>query len=94
LKTRAAGSTKVVYHQLLGTQAQRTQRVQRIAAAIAKELLALGKLGAQEASWIEEAAQIAKVDCLIHMWLVPSTPGIMGQITRAMMVMRWKWLMP
>jgi len=80
LKTRAAGLTKVVYHQLLGTQAQRTQRVQRIAAAIAKELLALGKLGAQEASWIEEAAQIAKVDLLTDMvGEFPELQGIMGQ---------------
>ena len=80
LKTRAAGLTKVVYHQLLGTQAQRTQRVQRIAAAIAKELLALGKLGAQEVSWIEEAAQIAKVDLLTDMvGEFPELQGIMGQ---------------
>ena len=80
LKTRAAGLAKVVYHQQLGTQAQRTQRVQRIAAGIAQELLSLGKLGAQETAWIEEAASIAKVDLLTDMvGEFPELQGIMGQ---------------
>ena len=80
LKTRSLGLSKVVYHQQLGTQAQRTQRVQRIAAGIAQELLGLAKLGAQEASWIDEAAHIAKVDLLTDMvGEFPELQGVMGQ---------------
>ncbi len=80
LKTRAPGLAKVVYHQQLGTQAQRTQRVQRIAAGIAQELLVLSKLSAQEATWIDEAAQIAKVDLLTDMvGEFPELQGVMGQ---------------
>jgi len=80
LKTRAVGLSKVVYHQQLGTQAERTQRVQRIAAGIAQELLVLGKLRVEEAAWIDEAAQIAKVDLLTDMvGEFPELQGVMGQ---------------
>ena len=80
LKTRASGLSKVVYHQQLGTQAQRTQRVQRIAAGIAQELLVLSKLTAQDAAWIDEAAHIAKVDLLTDMvGEFPELQGVMGQ---------------
>jgi glycyl-tRNA synthetase beta chain len=80
LKSRSSGLAKVVYHQQLGTQAQRTQRVQSIAQGIAEELIRLGKLGAQESQWIDEAAQIAKVDLLTDMvGEFPELQGIMGQ---------------
>ncbi len=79
LTTRATGLSKVVYHQQLGTQAQRTERVQCIAQGIAKELSGLSKLSAQQMQWTDQAAQIAKVDLLTDMvGEFPELQGVMG----------------
>ena len=79
LKTRSSGLSKVIYHQQLGTQEERTQRVQAIATGIAKELIALSALSAQDERWIEEAVQIAKVDLLTDMvGEFPELQGVMG----------------
>ena len=79
LKTRSSGLSKVIYHQQLGTQEERTQRVQAIATGIAKELIALSALSAQDERWIDEAVQIAKVDLLTDMvGEFPELQGVMG----------------
>ena len=79
LKTRSSGLSKVIYHQQLGTQEERTQRVQAIATGIAKELIALSALSAQDEQWIDEAVQIAKVDLLTDMvGEFPELQGVMG----------------
>jgi glycyl-tRNA synthetase beta chain len=79
LKTRSNGLSKVIYHQQLGTQEERTRRVRAIATGIAKELIALSTLSAQDERWIDEAVQIAKVDLLTDMvGEFPELQGVMG----------------
>ncbi|MEZ0316940.1 MAG: glycine--tRNA ligase subunit beta, partial [Methylophilaceae bacterium] len=74
LESRVAGLDKVVYHNKLGTQGERTQRV----AAIAK---AIGQLlgGDALAASAEQAAKLAKTDLLTDMvGEFPELQGIMG----------------
>lgn len=74
LASRVAGLDKVVYHNKLGTQGERTQRVVAIAKAIATQLgdAALVPL-------VEQAAQLAKTDLLTDMvGEFPELQGIMG----------------
>jgi glycyl-tRNA synthetase beta chain len=72
LASRVAGLDKVVYHNKLGTQGQRIERVRAIAAAIAKSL------GVNEQQ-TDTAAQLAKADLLTDMvGEFPELQGIMG----------------
>jgi len=74
LESRVAGLDKVVYHNKLGTQGERTQRVRVIAKAIASQLGNVA-LVAQA----DQAAQLAKTDLLTDMvGEFPELQGIMG----------------
>jgi len=69
---RAAGLSNVVYHNKLGSQAQRAERVQALAVYIANELDA-------DANLAKRAAQLAKADLLTDMvGEFPELQGIMG----------------
>ncbi|QKM65411.1 glycine--tRNA ligase subunit beta [Polynucleobacter tropicus] len=72
LASRVADLGKVVYHNQLGNQLDRTKRVQGIAVGIAKKLNADEKLASR-------AAEIAKTDLLTDMvGEFPELQGIMG----------------
>ncbi len=75
LASRISGLEKVVYHNKLGTQAERSKRVSDLAKAIAS------KIGdANLASKAEQAAQLSKVDLLTDMvGEFPELQGIMGR---------------
>ena len=73
LAERVASLDKVVYHNKLGTQGERTARVRAIAQAVAQQLGA-----AQEQA--SQAAQLAKADLLTDMvGEFPELQGIMGR---------------
>lgn len=73
LASRVEGLGKVVYHNKLGTQGERTQRVRAIAEAIAKRLNA-------DAAGVQRAAELAKTDLLTDMvGEFPELQGIMGR---------------
>ncbi len=73
LASRVADLGKVVYHNQLGSQLERTKRVQAIAAGIAKKLSADEVLASR-------AAEIAKADLLTDMvGEFPELQGIMGR---------------
>jgi glycyl-tRNA synthetase beta chain len=73
LATRVADLGKVVYHNQLGSQLERAQRVQALAKGIATELNADEKLASR-------AAEIAKTDLLTDMvGEFPELQGIMGR---------------
>jgi glycyl-tRNA synthetase beta chain len=74
LESRVAGLAKVVYHNKLGTQGERVERVRAIARAIA---LDLG--GEALATQAELAARLAKADLLTDMvGEFPELQGVMG----------------
>jgi glycyl-tRNA synthetase beta chain len=73
LRSRIDGLGKVVYHNKLGTQGERVERVRAIAKAIA------AKLGV-DAQQADTAAQLAKADLLTDMvGEFPELQGIMGR---------------
>ena len=73
LSSRVADLGKVVYHNQLGNQLDRTQRVQAIAVGIAKALRADERLASR-------AAELAKTDLLTDMvGEFPELQGIMGR---------------
>ena len=73
LESRIEGLAKVVYHNKLGTQGERIERVRTIANAIA------AKLGV-DAKQVDSAAQLAKADLLTDMvGEFPELQGIMGR---------------
>ncbi|WP_421956729.1 glycine--tRNA ligase subunit beta [Polaromonas sp.] len=75
LASRVAGLDKVVYHNKLGTQGERIQRVRAIAKAIGQQLG--GDVLAQQA---DQAAQLAKTDLVTDMvGEFPELQGIMGR---------------
>ncbi len=75
LESRVVGLSKVVYHNKLGTQGERMQRVAAIARAIAE---ALG--GGELVQHAEQAAVLAKADLLTDMvGEFPELQGIMGR---------------
>lgn len=75
LASRVAGLDKVVYHNKLGTQGERIQRVRAIAKAIGRQLG--GDVLAQQA---DQAAQLAKTDLVTDMvGEFPELQGIMGR---------------
>ncbi len=74
LASRVAGLDKVVYHNKLGTQGERTQRVRAIASAMAAQLG-----DAKLVAHADQAAQLAKTDLLTDMvGEFPELQGIMG----------------
>jgi glycyl-tRNA synthetase beta chain len=73
LASRVAGLDKVVYHNKLGTQGERTQRVRAIAEAIAKRLNA-------NVADVQRAAELAKTDLVTDMvGEFPELQGTMGR---------------
>jgi glycyl-tRNA synthetase beta chain len=73
LASRVAGLDKVVYHNKLGSQGERVQRVRAIAETIAK------RLGADVAD-VQRAAELAKTDLVTDMvGEFPELQGIMGR---------------
>jgi glycyl-tRNA synthetase beta chain len=77
LASRVEGLAKVVYHNKLGTQGERTERVRAIAKGIAA-LLPQGK-DAAFVQAVDTAAQLAKTDLLTDMvGEFPELQGIMG----------------
>jgi glycyl-tRNA synthetase beta chain len=77
LSSRVADLDKVVYHNQLGTQLERTKRVSAIATAIASELQSKGaKVNPKQ---VVRAAELAKTDLLTDMvGEFPELQGIMG----------------
>jgi glycyl-tRNA synthetase beta chain len=77
LSSRVADLGKVVYHNQLGTQLERTERVGAIATAIASELQSKGaKVNPKH---VARAAELAKTDLLTDMvGEFPELQGIMG----------------
>ncbi|MDR2874769.1 MAG: glycine--tRNA ligase subunit beta [Methylobacillus sp.] len=72
LESRVPGLDKVVYHNKLGTQGARMERVREIARAIARQL-------ATDLAAADRAAQLAKTDLLTDMvGEFPELQGIMG----------------
>jgi glycyl-tRNA synthetase beta chain len=75
LESRVVGLSKVVYHNKLGTQGERMQRVAAIARAIAEQLG-----GGDLVQHAEQAAVLAKADLLTDMvGEFPELQGIMGR---------------
>jgi len=75
LDSRVLGLARVVYHNKLGTQGERVQRVQAIARAIGKQLG-----GEALATQADQAALLAKADLLTDMvGEFPELQGIMGR---------------
>jgi glycyl-tRNA synthetase beta chain len=73
LASRVEGLGKVVYHNKLGTQGERTQRVRAVAESIAK------RLGADVAG-VQRAAELAKTDLVTDMvGEFPELQGTMGR---------------
>lgn len=80
LQSRVNGLNKVVYHQKLGSQGERSARVLLIAQALSRQLQALGALSLSQSKSVEMAAALAKVDLLTDMvGEFPELQGIMGQ---------------
>jgi glycyl-tRNA synthetase beta chain len=86
LESRVAGLDKVVYHGKLGSQGERTQRVQAIARAIVHQLGEHQPSSVQShdelqmlAHKVDQAARLAKTDLLTDMvGEFPELQGIMG----------------
>ena len=79
LASRVEGLGKVVYHNKLGTQGERVQRVRAIARAVAQALAQQGWGGADLSAPADLAAQLAKADLLTDMvGEFPELQGIMG----------------
>ncbi|MCL5968537.1 MAG: glycine--tRNA ligase subunit beta [Betaproteobacteria bacterium] len=75
LESRLLGLAKVVYHNRLGSQGERVERVRAIACAIAQRLGDAGLL-----RQVEQAALLAKADLLTDMvGEFPELQGIMGR---------------
>ncbi len=75
LESRIAGLDKVVYHNKLGSQGERTQRVRAIAKAIGQQLG-----GDTLAAKADQAAMLAKADLVTDMvGEFPELQGIMGR---------------
>jgi glycyl-tRNA synthetase beta chain len=75
LESRVAGLGRVVYHNKLGTQGERVERVRKLARAIGAQLG-----GDALAKQADQAAQLAKADLLTDMvGEFPELQGIMGR---------------
>ena len=79
LASRVEALGKVVYHNKLGTQGERVERVRNIARAIAAQLVQQGQGDAALVAQADTAAQLAKTDLLTDMvGEFPELQGIMG----------------
>ena len=79
LASRVDGLGKVVYHNKLGTQGERVERVRAIAKAIAAQLVQQGMGDATLVAQADQAAQLAKTDLVTDMvGEFPELQGIMG----------------
>jgi len=79
LASRVDSLAKVVYHNKLGTQGERTARVQRLSASIAEQLAERGVQDASSAS-ASQAAMLAKADLVTDMvGEFPELQGTMGR---------------
>ncbi|RZJ26593.1 MAG: glycine--tRNA ligase subunit beta [Haliea sp.] len=83
LESRVAGLAKVVYHNKLGTQGERTDRVVRIATDIVGQMLTRslegGSFDVPSVERVVEAARLAKADLLTDMvGEFPELQGVMG----------------
>ena len=79
LESRVEGLGKVVYHNKLGTQGERVERVRAIAKAIAAQLTAQGQGDAALVAHADQAARLAKTDLVTDMvGEFPELQGIMG----------------
>jgi len=77
LASRVEGLAKVVYHNKLGTQAERSERVRAIAQLIAHQLPSTA--AAKSLQQVDEVARLAKTDLLTDMvGEFPELQGIMG----------------
>ena len=77
LASRVEGLAKVVYHNKLGTQAERSERVRAIAQLIARQLPSTA--AAESLQQVDEVARLAKTDLLTDMvGEFPELQGIMG----------------
>ena len=79
LASRVEGLNKVVYHNKLGTQGERVNRVRAIAKAIAVQLMQHGGADANLEAQVDQAAQLAKTDLVTDMvGEFPELQGTMG----------------
>ncbi len=79
LASRVEGLGKVVYHNKLGTQGERVERVRAIAQAIAAQLVQQGQGDATLVAQSDQAAQLAKTDLVTDMvGEFPELQGTMG----------------
>ena len=79
LASRVEALDKVVYHNKLGTQGERVERVRNIARAIAAQLVQQGQGDATLVAQADTAAKLAKTDLLTDMvGEFPELQGIMG----------------
>ncbi|GAB4401963.1 MAG: glycine--tRNA ligase subunit beta [Rhodoferax sp.] len=80
LDSRVDALAKVVYHNKLGSQGQRMQRVRAIAAGVVRQLQAAGaEVNADLAAQVDTAARLAKTDLLTDMvGEFPELQGVMG----------------
>ena len=77
LASRVDGLAKVVYHNKLGTQAERSERVRAIAQWIARQLPSTS--AADQLRRVDEVAKLAKTDLLTDMvGEFPELQGVMG----------------
>jgi glycyl-tRNA synthetase beta chain len=78
LESRIPELAKVIYHNQLGNQLQRSERVRSLASDIAKQLNRVGYL--VDSKLVDRAAQLAKTDLLTDMvGEFPELQGVMGQ---------------
>ena len=79
LESRVEGLGKVVYHNKLGTQGERVERVRAIAKEVAAQLTAQGQGDAALVAHADQAARLAKTDLVTDMvGEFPELQGIMG----------------
>jgi len=79
LASRVEGLGKVVYHNKLGTQGERVERVRAIAKTVATQLVQQGQGDATLVEQADQAAQLAKTDLVTDMvGEFPELQGIMG----------------
>jgi len=80
LASRVESLGKMVYHNKLGTQGERVERVMRIAQGIARQLADAGAADAGLAAKAVQAAQLAKADLVTDMvGEFPELQGTMGR---------------
>lgn len=80
LDARLSRLAAVVYHNKLGTQLERVERIVKLAAEIADRLVVAGLLKPAELGDVERSARLAKADLLTDMvGEFPELQGIMGK---------------